>query len=104
MESTKLSEDHLKTPRIKSVLVEELEYFQSQLHGDYLVESAREPTAADFSVYVQLERLVGTMGDAHVYCSLPELLEIHELEPLWTWHRKTNSKGIAGKTAIVRFG
>jgi glutathione S-transferase len=76
-------------PFVRQMLVEELEYFQSHLaSADQPYLLGNKPTAADFSVYAQLERLVGDTGDAQVFCSLPELLDTtHELERLWQWYR-----------------
>jgi glutathione S-transferase len=74
-------------PEIYSMLVAELEFFQQHLdRGKYLVPGAA-PTAADFSAYAMLERLVGQTGDADVLPSIPELLNEEKLERLWEWHR-----------------
>lgn len=85
-------------PRIRQMLLQELEYFQSLLKGSANSSSSKGtqqylfvgdvPTAADFSVYVQVERLVGSMGDARVHPSLPSLQEdTAELLPrFWDWH------------------
>ena len=43
------------------------------------------PTAADCSVYAQLERLVGTMGDAKVPASVPGLLDDVRLGAIKKW-------------------
>jgi len=86
-------------PRIHQMLVEELLYFQSLLkdddddddtHQPYLLVGD-QPTAADFSVYAQLERLVGTEGDANIRPSWPLLKSEttqrhHQLARLWQWH------------------
>jgi glutathione S-transferase len=83
-----LSDEQLSDePAVRRMLVHELEEFQSHLRSPeqpYLLGS--EPSAADFSVYAQLERLVGDTGDAQVFCSLPGLLQVKELERLWKWY------------------
>jgi glutathione S-transferase len=74
-------------PVVRHMLVSELAFFQSHLTSPdqpYLLGNT--PTAADFSVYAQLERLVGDTGDAQVFCSLPELLQTKELDRLWQWY------------------
>ena len=74
--------------KIVGILVEELKYFQSFLkeaEQPYLL--GNESTAADFSVYAQVERLVGDMGDCHFPCSVPDLKdETPELARFWKWH------------------
>ena len=82
-------------PRMRSILIEELKFFQSQLADPdqpFLVPGTTQPTAADFSVYPQLERLVGGGADSPYDVSLepavPELKEDASLERLWTWHAK----------------
>ena len=78
-------------PKMREALVEELRYFQSFLgktaDQKYLL-TKDTPTAADFSVYVQVERLVGTTGDANVYCSMPDLKQetATDLGEFWKWH------------------
>jgi glutathione S-transferase len=76
-------------PRVHKMLIEELLFFQSLLKDgkqSYLLPGDK-PTAADFSMYAQLERLVGTEGDANVRPSLPMLkAETRELARLWQWH------------------
>ena len=62
---------------------------QSTLQADaqpYLLPGDA-PTAADFSVFGQLERIVGDMGDAQIPCSLPELLSQEPLARLRAWHQ-----------------
>jgi glutathione S-transferase len=74
-------------PFVRQMLVTELAFFQSHLTSPdqpYLLGD--KPTAADFSVYAQLERLVGDTGDAQVFCSLPDLLQTKELDRLWLWY------------------
>lgn len=80
-------EEIASEPFVRRMLVEELAFFQSHLKAPdqpYLLGA--EPTAADFSVYAQLERLVGDTGDAQVFCSLPDLLQEKELDRLWQWY------------------
>ena len=79
--------------KMYNLLMEELKYVQSFLKDDadkqpYLIAGCNEPTAADFSVYVQMERLVGDSGDAKVPCALPSLMEDEKdtLQRLWTWY------------------
>eukprot|EP00977_Amphora_coffeiformis_P002657 scaffold513_cov169-Amphora_coffeaeformis.AAC.11 len=79
--------------RMQSILVEELMYFQSQLspeNGKLYMMSSAQPTAADFSIYPQLERLVGdkegSSYDVGLEPALPELLEMDSLQRLWKWH------------------
>ena len=76
---------------VRGLLVDELVYFQSQLKQDdqlYLVPGTIEPTAADVSVYAQVNRLVGDQGayDASIPASLPAIKERPELGRLWKWH------------------
>jgi len=74
-------------PLVRQKLLDELQYFQSLLTSpEQIYLLGESPTAADFSVYAQLERLVGDTGDAEVFCSLPELMEHKELERLWRWY------------------
>jgi hypothetical protein len=64
------------------------------------MEQSSNPSAADFSVYAQLERLVGTFeepsSDTPIYPAIPELLnetkDSHDR--LWKWHHRmrTNFK------------
>ena len=73
---------------VRNVLLQELAHFQSLLErngGPYLLGQG-SPTAPDFSVYAQLERLVGTSGDGNVPAALPSLLEDRSLARLWAWH------------------
>ena len=46
---------------------------------------ARPCAAADFSLFAQVERLVGTMGDAAMGAAVPELLAEGGLWRLWEW-------------------
>jgi glutathione S-transferase len=83
---------------MRSTLVHELEFFQSLLvlpsaTQPFLLQGATEPTAADFSLYAQLNRLVGTTPesgacDIVVDASLPALpvQEAARLRRLWEWH------------------
>lgn len=97
-------------PKMRALLVEELKFFQSHLQAPtdqqpYLVPGTTQPTAADFSVYPQVERLVGgdrtlADGDTNPFdvtlpaAAIPELTQQEEssLARLWEWHvhmRKT---------------
>lgn len=81
--------------QMRAKLLEELEYFQSLLKDEnqpYLIPGSSEPTAADFSVYAQVERLVGggkSVSDSPVR---PARLEFktevwkESLARLWKWH------------------
>lgn len=76
-------------PQVRRMLVAELAELQSLLQTDaqpYLLPGDA-PTAADFSVFGQLERIVGDMGDAQIPCSLPELLSQEPLARLRAWHQ-----------------
>ena len=89
MEAMSVDETTLQDrTKIRSILVEELQYFQSFLQSDdqpYLL--GNESTAVDFSVYAQVERLVGDMGDGNVFPSIPEFKEeTPELARFWKWH------------------
>lgn len=76
-------------PAMKKRLMDELYYLQDFLKDEsqsYLLPG-EEPTAPDFSVYAQMERLVG--GDASDYPlppSIPKLKEDTSLKRLWSWH------------------
>lgn len=89
-----VSEDDLDDEqRMHGILMEELMYFQSFLgkpssQQPFLLPDA-ESTAADFSVYAQLERLVGagTASDVHIDPAYQELKDNgNGLERLWEWH------------------
>jgi hypothetical protein len=85
-------------PAMRAKLVQELEFFQSLLvqpstTQPFLWEgSSKSPTAADFSLYAQLNRLVGTTTadacDIAVAASLPQLKAdtTQSLQRLWEWH------------------
>lgn len=91
--------------RMREILVEELKYFQSFLVADgtqqpYLLPGD-QPTAADFSVYAQMERLVGgpkTASDIPIYPSIQELKDSgssgpgSDLKRLWEWHDNMREK------------
>ena len=82
--------------RMREILIQELHFFQSHLRSDdqpYLVAGASQPTAADFSVYAQLERLVGGKGPYDVYLepAAPWLREEASLQSLWDWHQRMRS-------------
>jgi len=81
--------------KIMGILTKELTYFQSFLKEDdqpYLLGG--ESTAADFAIYAQVERLVGTMGDCRVPCSVPELPDetTPELARFWQWYEGMKAK------------
>mmetsp|Transcript_3352 Transcript_3352/g.3761 ORF Transcript_3352/g.3761 Transcript_3352/m.3761 type:complete len:267 (-) Transcript_3352:404-1204(-) len=85
-------EDLTKEPEMRERFVTELEYFQSLLKSEdqlYFIPGD-QPTAADFAVYAQIERMVGDMGDAQMPSGLPELLEEPRLKRFWTW--RTNMR------------
>ena len=81
-------------PRMRQLLVQELEFFQAQLQDaaqPYLVPGTTQPTAADFSVYPQVERLVGGNDGAYdvgLPPALPALKQEASLERLWQWHAR----------------
>jgi hypothetical protein len=90
-------------PAMRATLVSELDYFNSLLKSDqqlYLMDGAVEPSAADFSIYALLERLVGSVqepaSDVSSYPAIPELVDDTKdsLARLWQWHRRmrTNFK------------
>ena len=81
---------------MRKILVDELLFFQSLLKKDasqqpYLIEGTSQPTAADFSVYAQLERLVGD-GTSDVYVDpaiqsfKDESKEKDDINRLWEWY------------------
>lgn len=47
--------------------------------------------AAQCSTYAFLERLVGDMGDAGYFCSIPELREERKLEKIWHWYDRVRA-------------
>lgn len=78
-------------PAMRSILVQELKHFQDFLSSDpahkYLIEDSDQPTAADFSVYAQIVRLIGGgTSDSEVYASLPELRNDTSLNRLREWY------------------
>jgi len=77
-------------PAMKQILIDELKYFQDLLKDPsqkYLLENSDQPTAADFSVYAQIVRLVaGGTSDSEIYAALPELCQEKSLERLWQWY------------------
>ena len=85
-----ISDDEMRDETaVRRMLVAELAELQSTLQTDaqqYLLPGDA-PTAADFSVFAQLERIVGDMGDAQIPCSLPELLSQEPLARLRAWHQ-----------------
>ena len=69
------------------LLVAELTHFQTIMGptgGGYMLRG-NHPTAADFSLFAQVERLVGTMGDAAMGAAVPDLLQERGLGRLWEW-------------------
>jgi glutathione S-transferase len=84
-------------PAMRQRLVEELEYFNSLLQSDdqaFLIPESTVPSAADFSTYCLLERLVGDVDDSPssdypIYPAIPELKTEEtstSLKRLWKWH------------------
>ena len=68
-------------PAIRVMLIEELVSVQALLATPdqaQLFASAKQPGAADFSLYAMLERLIGDMGDASVPSALPDLAGARE--------------------------
>lgn len=72
---------------VRNLLMKELEYIQSTLtiKADYL-NGEHQSTAADFSVYAQLGRLVGDASDVEVSPSLPLLKDETKFARLWQFH------------------
>lgn len=105
-EALKLNDQDLDDgPGMKQRLLEELKFFNGILkdEDDYFLPGEK-PTAPDFSVYCQLERLVGGTGvsDVEIPAALPELKEECDasLARLWKWHdniRKTCHCQFRGK-------
>ena len=59
-------------PDVRERLLCELEFFQSHLETEeqpYLLPGSSRPSAADISLYVLVERIVGTMGDVPLPCA-----------------------------------
>jgi len=50
------------------------------------------PGAAHFSLYVQLERLIGSLGDANLPSCMPELKGVSTLASMWGWHEFMTSE------------
>lgn len=78
-------------PVMRQKMIAELEYFQTQLQStpdqNYLVPDTDRPTAADFSVYAQVMRLLGGgASDIEVNACCPELREESSLQRLWEWY------------------
>lgn len=80
-------------PKIRTILVEELKFFQLLLtkpssEQPFLLPG-KEATAPDFALYAQMERLVGA-GTASDIDFPPAIQELKEqgsgLERLWEWH------------------
>lgn len=76
-------------------LIAELVYYQDLLKTEeqvYLVEGTSQLTAADAAVYAQVERIVGTSGDANIPAAIPSLLEEPKLARFWRWHTQMREK------------
>lgn len=81
---------------MRKILVDELLYFQSLLKKDiseqvYMIEGTTQPTAADFSVFAQLERLVGegTVSDVKIPPAIQPFKEESKKDGiirLWEWY------------------
>ena len=94
-------DDEPAMPDARAVLLDELKAVQARLKphpgsstssGSEYLEGATTPTAADFSLYVMLERLVDGMGDIAVVCLLLELAHDKELARLWAWHKMMHAQ------------
>lgn len=77
------------------ILMNELAFFQSLFaerspqEQPYLIPNTQEPTAVDFSVFAQLQRLVGTGkgSDIFVFPVFPEFMaNTPKLVRLWQWY------------------
>jgi glutathione S-transferase len=97
-------------PAMRQILKEELQYFESLLETDeqpFLIQGTTEPSAADFSTYSLMERLVGSVlddednnpiisSDYPIFPSVPEIKTENsfQLDRLWKWHdrMRTNYK------------
>lgn len=83
--------------KIQKLLLEELAFFQSHLKSPpdeqpYLLPGSK-PTAVDCSVYGQLQRLTGNMGDTDIPPCFPELeKENPQLGRFWEWHNVMKKK------------
>ena len=88
---------------MQQILIDELLFFQSLLKKDstqqpYLIEGTTQPTAADFSVYAQLERLVGdgTASDVYVHPAIQHFKEQSKKDfgivRLWEWYDDMRAK------------
>eukprot|EP00540_Astrosyne_radiata_P008261 CAMPEP_0116853698 /NCGR_PEP_ID=MMETSP0418-20121206/18085_1 /TAXON_ID=1158023 /ORGANISM="Astrosyne radiata, Strain 13vi08-1A" /LENGTH=235 /DNA_ID=CAMNT_0004486185 /DNA_START=42 /DNA_END=749 /DNA_ORIENTATION=- len=91
-EMTKL--DELDEPKIRTLLKDELLFFQSMLKEkdeglqEGYFQDFEKPSALDFAVYAQVERLVGNMGDVALPASIPEFRDEtqSELKMFWAWY------------------
>lgn len=77
-------------------LLEELKFFQALLQRPdqkYLLNT-KEPTAADFSVYAQVARLMaGGSNDSEIpACAPPALADDSSLDRLWQWYELMKSE------------
>mmetsp|Transcript_16784 Transcript_16784/g.25365 ORF Transcript_16784/g.25365 Transcript_16784/m.25365 type:complete len:170 (+) Transcript_16784:451-960(+) len=91
-------------PAMRRKLVKQLKYFQDFLKDPsqkHLLRDSDVPTAADFSVYAQVVRLVaGGTSDSEVYAALPELRQDSSLNRLWQWYdnmKENNQVQFLGK-------
>jgi len=78
-------------PAMRRKLVEELKYFQGLLERTssqkFLLPNTDEPSAADFSVYAQVARmLAGGTNDSEIYAATPDLRDEPSLRTLWDWY------------------
>jgi glutathione S-transferase len=90
--------DLTKESDMRQRLLTELHYFQDCLETEdqlFLIPGVTKPTAADFSVYCLLERLVGAVdppsSDNPIFPAIPELKPGNGLDRLWQWHDRMRS-------------
>lgn len=93
-ETLALEDDKLNDSTfMKGKLVEELKFFQDCLNGDFLIDGTSEPTAPDFSVYAQVQRLIGTEAtDVPIPAAFPTLKDVADLQRLWQWYSLMEEK------------
>jgi glutathione S-transferase len=77
-------------PTMRRKLIEELKYFQDFFKTSeqkFILPDSNQPTAADFSVYAQVARLLaGGTSDSEVPAATPELRDNRSLDTLWKWY------------------
>lgn len=77
-------------PAMRKKMIAELLFFQQHLETPdqkYLLKDTERPTAADFSVYAQVARLLaGGSNDSEVLACCPELRDESSLQRLWQWY------------------